>query len=95
MENIPPTQDALVQHCKRVCYQAGIWTASDIAIQQSPSPEGYGWTLDMDTSAWIPVWITLPQASQACTELVKCGCKSKNKCGALCSCMQKGTVEMY
>ena len=25
MESIPPTQDALLQHCKRVAYQAGIW----------------------------------------------------------------------
>lgn len=26
MENITPTQDALLQHCKRDVYQAGIWT---------------------------------------------------------------------
>ena len=42
MENIPPTQDALLQHCKRVGYQAGIWTTSDMAQQQTPPPEGHG-----------------------------------------------------
>ena len=86
MENIPPTQDAHLQHCKRVGYQAGIWTTSDMAQQQTPPPGGHGWTLDKESYSYIPVWITLPLASQACTELVKCGCKSKNGCGGRCSC---------
>ena len=45
MEMIPPTQDALLQHCKRVYYQAGIWYKSNIAQQELPSPEDYGWSL--------------------------------------------------
>lgn len=28
MEKLPPTQDALLQHVKRVAYQAGIWCNS-------------------------------------------------------------------
>ena len=28
--------------------QAGIWTASDIAVHQSLLPEGYGWTLNKE-----------------------------------------------
>ena len=28
MENLPPTQDALLQHVRRKVYQAGIWTTS-------------------------------------------------------------------
>ena len=35
-----------MQHTKRVAYQAGIWTTSNLSLQQSPSPEGCGWTLD-------------------------------------------------
>ena len=31
MESIPPTQDALLQHCKHVAYHAGIWTTSELA----------------------------------------------------------------
>ena len=86
MENIPPTQDALLQHCKRVAYQAGIWTTSDLAQPQAPTPEGHGWTLDRNSQSWLPVWSTLPVSSKACSELVKCGCKSVNGCGARCSC---------
>ncbi len=84
METIPPTQDALLQHCKRAIYQAGIWTTSDLAQQQTPSPEGWGWTLDDDK--WLPVWTTQPVASEACSKLVKCGCKSDKGCGPRCSC---------
>ena len=35
METIPPTQNALLQHCKRVAYQAGIWSTSDRANQET------------------------------------------------------------
>ena len=82
MENIPPTQDALLQHSKHVAYQAGIWTTSDLAQQQPPSPEGHGRTCDEEHQSWVPVWITLPVSSRACSELVKCGCKSEKGCGA-------------
>ena len=86
MENIPPTQDAVLQHSKRVSYQAGIWTTSDLAQKQPPSPEGHGWTFDREHQSWVPVWSTLPVSSIACSELVKCGCKNDKGCGARCSC---------
>lgn len=100
METIPPTQGALLQHTKRVVYQAGIWCSSDLPEQHAPIPEGWGWTLNDDTQSWVPIWTVLPVASQACSELVKCGCKSQTgcssarcacnkakwKCTALCSC---------
>ena len=41
METIPPTQDALLQHCRRVAYQAGIWTTCELAQQQTPTPVGH------------------------------------------------------
>ena len=41
METIPLTQDAFLQHCKRASYQAGIWSTSDRAHQELPSPDGY------------------------------------------------------
>ena len=85
MELIPPTQNALLQHCNRVIYQAGIWSNSNITNPDLPSPEEYGWKLSQETK-WCPVWITLPVASKACTELVKCNCKSSNGCGGRCSC---------
>ena len=85
MESIPPTQDALLQHSKQVVYQAGIWTTSNISQQELPSPEGYGWQLNEQCKR-SPVWITLPMASKACNELVKCGCKSSRGCGGRCAC---------
>ena len=85
MERLPPTQDALLQHLKRVAYQAGIWCTSEQSEQHAPTPEGWGWTLDED-SQWAPVWNTLPVVSKACSELVKCGCKSQSGCGARCAC---------
>lgn len=86
METIPPTQEALLQHCKRVAYQAWIWTTSTSSQQQIPSPEGNGWTIDVETNSWLPVWTTLEVASKACSELVKCSCRSVKGCGARCSC---------
>ena len=88
MERLPPTQDALMQHTKRAAYQAGIWCTSDQIEQHVPSPEYWGWTLAEDT--WIPVWTKLPIAAQVCSELIKCGCKSKNGCGSRCACKKAG-----
>ena len=86
MDRLPPTQDALLQHSKRVAYQAGIWCTSELNIQNAPTPEGWGWTFDEQSRSWAPVWNTVPVASKACSELVKCNCKSQNGCGARCAC---------
>ena len=86
MERLPPTQDALLQHLKRVAYQAGVWCTSEQSEQHTPPPEGWGWTLEEDSQSWVPVWNTLPMASKACSELVKCSCKSQRGCGARCAC---------
>ena len=43
LENIPPTQGALLQHVKRVVFQSNIWTTSQHNIQNVPTPEGWGW----------------------------------------------------
>ena len=40
MERLPPTQDALLQHVKRVAYLAGIWCTSELTEQHAPSPDG-------------------------------------------------------
>ena len=86
MERLPPTQDALLQHTKRVAYQVGIWCTSEHSEQRAPTPEGWGWTLNEENQSWVPVWNTLPLASKACSELVKCSCKSQRGCGARCGC---------
>lgn len=86
MQTIPPTQDALLQHIRRVTYQGGIWSTCEKSEQNLPTPEGWGWTFSKDSQSWTPVWITRPVASKACSELVKCGCKSKSGCSTRCVC---------
>lgn len=36
MERLPPTQDALLQHLKRVAYLAGVWCTSEQSEQHTP-----------------------------------------------------------
>jgi len=96
MESIPPTRDALVQHVKRACFQVVfIWNTALQSCPTLPSPSEWGWMVD--GGKWNPVWMTLPQASKICMELLKCGCKTgctRNckcskafmKCTSLCYC---------
>ena len=86
MESIPPTQDALLHYRRWVAYQAGIWVTSDIAHVSLPNPADFGWKLT-EENKWSPIRITLPVASKACTELVKCGYKSSRGCGGRCVCV--------
>ena len=89
-DKIPPTQDALLQHARRAVYQAGIWTTSTQAQQIVPTPREFAWVKESDV--WVLVWITIPEVSKACRELVKCSCSgncSNCKCGPcspLCNC---------
>lgn len=95
IENIPPTQAALVEHIKRACYQANIWNQALILTPQLPCPSKWGWK--QGSEGWEPLWTTLPEASVSCAELIRCGCtkgctgrckcvKAALKCTALCSC---------
>ena len=96
MEKLPPTQDALLQHARRAVYQAGIWTSSTNTQQALPSPRDYGWMKEPGTSTWVPVWMTIPEVSRACRELIKCCCKgacttckctkANLPCSPLCKC---------
>ena len=76
IENIPPTQAALLQHKKpqasclsgRTCVGSAL-----IAKPQIPSPHEWGWRREGSESR--PVWTVLPQAQESCYELIHCGCK--------------------
>lgn len=94
MTSLPPTKDALLQHLKRATYQGGHdWGTATTPFRQLPSPGDWGWC---NPDKWQPVWTTTPQASEACTELVKCKCRSRCitckcalahlKCTNLCTC---------
>ena len=75
MDNLPPTQAALVEYIKRAAYQTGhVWAQMLVASPKLSSPKGWG--LEKNTSGgWEVTWTELLEASQACYELVKCSCK--------------------
>ena len=95
LRRLPPTRDALLQHCKRVVYQGGIWTQAHDPQVVPPSPEQFGWHKDA-SGAWNPVWITIDTIPSATKELTKCACKKvcnsckcmklNMPCTALCKC---------
>ena len=81
MEKLPPTKNCFLQHLRHAVYQASIWTQSMRAQLDLPSPQGFAWRKTQDS--WEPVWMTVPEVSIACRELVKCSCKeacSVGKC---------------
>lgn len=83
IENIPPTQAALLEHLKRATYQGGhVWGQALVVAPVLPSPADWGWVEEVNE--WRPFWTTLPEASEVCYELIKCGCKKA--CGGKCKC---------
>ena len=97
IEGLPPTKAALIEHTKRAAYQAGhCWSQAMIAAPELPSPSDWGWTRK-EPSGWEVCWTTLPEATKACRELLRCGCtkgckgqckclKAALQCTALCRC---------
>ena len=75
MQDLPPTQSVLVvEHTRRASYKASVWSTCHLPQDDLPSPEGWGWT--QDNGSWQPLWT----ASKVCSELVKCGGKTKDGC---------------
>ena len=88
IENIPPSYGALVEHTKRIAYQAGhCWGQSLTPEPILPSPSKWGWTRS-DNELWQPYWTMLPEASKAIEQLIKGGCKLTNGCRGHCKCLK-------
>ena len=89
LENIPPTQEALLQHTKRAVLQGGfVWGQSSSKQLDIPCPSNWGWY--RDDNSWSPKWTTLPQVKDACYELIHCGCKTV--CSGRCKCIRANLV---
>ena len=86
LDNIPPTQAALLEHSKRSCFQAGLWSRCLEKNQQLPNPCDWGWQKSKDDRGYIPFWTALGEASKHCTELINCGCKVR--CNKKCKCIK-------
>lgn len=98
IENIPPTKAALVQQAKRAAYQGGhVWGNVLTCVPVFPCPSQWGWEKN-EADDWVPLWTTLPDVSQVCLELKRCGCQKgctakrctcrshDLKCTGLCNC---------
>ena len=83
-ENLPPTENALYQHTRRALFQAGIWAKSTENNPHIPNPCDHGWKLE--EGMYVPVWITVPELSKSCQQLVKCSCKSVKADCSKCFC---------
>ena len=94
IDNIPPTADALLQHLKRATLQAKIWCRSLEKVPTNLHPVDYGWKVA--EGRYKPLWITQPDVTEHCSELIKCACKRKCtnctcikhnlSCSRLCAC---------
>ena len=91
------TLAALIEH-KRAAYQAGhCWGQMMTPAPKLPSRNDWGWKKKA-SGKWDVIWTTLPEASEACWELLRSGCKIDCKrgrckchkvsleCTALCQC---------
>ena len=87
IDNILPTLHALEENVKRAAYQAvNIWGQSLIGTPELPPPHMWAWQRETDDATWTPKWTTLPEAANACHELLKCGCK--HSCTNRCKCVE-------
>ena len=76
IDALPPTQEAIRQHMRRTAYQAGYcWGQMMVAA-------AWVWT-KRDTGCDV-CWTTLPEATEACRQLRRCGCKKG--CRGQCKC---------
>eukprot|EP00794_Sanderia_malayensis_P014792 gene14792-16327_t len=87
-QQLPPTSDELLQHCKRVLYVAGIVKRAFEPNPEVPSLHGFGWKINSD--ALEIEWMTKSPAPDSILELVSCNCK-KAKCAMQnCVCVSHG-----
>ena len=74
IENIPPTQAALLEQVRRAVLQGGFtWRRYLNTTQILPDFTLWGWFVL--NGVYYPFWSTLQEAAAVCRELVKCGCQ--------------------
>ena len=87
LQGIPPTSDAVMQHLKRVLYQASYcWAQSLLANQELP--DTCLWGSKNSKNGFEVQWMTLPEASESCHELIRCGCNKEKDCKGRCKCVK-------
>ena len=88
-QNLPPTQDALLCHCKRVAYVTEIVKKFLDAASITPTPNGNGWIVNEDEELELQ-WMLRDPAPTEVLALLSCACK-KSKCSSnACICRSHG-----
>ncbi|XP_057314196.1 uncharacterized protein LOC130655456 [Hydractinia symbiolongicarpus] len=77
-QQLPPTRDALLNHCKRVSYITAIVRNSLVANPNLPSPNGHGWNVNGEKLEII--WLLRRPAPDALLEMVSCSCRKSSSC---------------
>ena len=80
---LPPNNDALLQHLKRVNYQTRVWKLALQPEIKPPSPVGKGWEMDGHGNLDIK-WLEESFAPPSVLKVTKCSCKTG--CAGRCSC---------
>ena len=75
--SIPPTSDALYQHCRRPNYQAAVMRHFMTGKMCAPSPVISGWHIEY--GELTVTWMTTNPAPDRVLQLVHCSCKT-SKC---------------
>ena len=84
---LPPTQDALYQHIKRVNYQVREWKQALDTSYQRTDPNGNGWRVSGDGNLEIK-WGLKKPALDSILEFAFCGCKRSRCTGGSCGCFK-------
>lgn len=96
-EALPPTEDALSLHKKRVHYQTLVWKQAHSSEPHLPDPVTLGWKRSADNKL-EPLLMTKDPIPKACQEIISCSCstgctnlrcsckKAKLFCTSVCAC---------
>ena len=85
--NLPPSCDALLQHAKRVCYQARYLWRETISNVELPDPTIWGWKRSI-SGTLLPLWVAELCSIQIDTFIKTCECY-KELCKN-CKCSRSG-----
>ena len=86
-QQLPPTRDALLCHCKRVSYATAIIKKSLTQFPNIPGPDGYGWM--QEGNALKVQWMLRKPAPDEVLDLISCSCKKSCKTNS-CLCKSHG-----
>lgn len=79
IDKLPPTSDALRQHCLRTVYQMIIWKGALKPVMTIPDHNNYGWTTN-ENGEMSPIFTTKPALPILTAEMSLCACKTGKYC---------------